>query len=215
MMLVKMCISIALGSLGTHRRASGVNVPDQHVYKASGWSLLFSACLVLVLMVVFQSDVVSAIASNTWTSFWAKSTSSVHVFFLAGSRFIDKKKDLMICIYALYIYIPYLCLQIGIRDEWMVVDWVDWTVTAAFQVVGGSASGAMVLMDEATMGNVPLGRLGYSLVDAAPSEFKMWYLLYLLEEFQVPVWIFRLQSLLKKNRHQEHWRSMFHHESSE
>lgn len=65
MMLVKMCISIALGSLGTHRRASGVNVPDQHVYKASGWSLLFSACLVLVLMVVFQSDVVSAIGSNT------------------------------------------------------------------------------------------------------------------------------------------------------
>eukprot|EP00434_Breviolum_minutum_P011948 symbB.v1.2.010533.t1/scaffold641.1/size177546/7 len=38
MMLVKMCISIALGSLGTHRRASGVNVPDQHVYKVVGGS---------------------------------------------------------------------------------------------------------------------------------------------------------------------------------
>ena len=36
-MLVKMSLAVALGSLGTARRASGVNVPDQHVYKADQW----------------------------------------------------------------------------------------------------------------------------------------------------------------------------------
>jgi hypothetical protein len=33
-MLVKLSLAVALGSLGNARRASGVNVPDQHVYKA-------------------------------------------------------------------------------------------------------------------------------------------------------------------------------------
>ena len=33
-MFVKMSLAVALGSLGNARRAAGVNVPDQHVYKA-------------------------------------------------------------------------------------------------------------------------------------------------------------------------------------
>ena len=35
MMFAKLCIACAQSSLGTARRAAGVNVPDQHVYKAT------------------------------------------------------------------------------------------------------------------------------------------------------------------------------------
>ena len=34
LMFVKMSLAVALGSLGNARRAAGVNVPDQHAYKA-------------------------------------------------------------------------------------------------------------------------------------------------------------------------------------
>lgn len=36
MMFAKLCIAFAQSSLATARRSSGVNVPDQHVYKAAG-----------------------------------------------------------------------------------------------------------------------------------------------------------------------------------
>lgn len=44
-MLVKLSLAVALGSLGNARRASGVNVPDQHVYKVVGGSAAGSLVL--------------------------------------------------------------------------------------------------------------------------------------------------------------------------
>eukprot|EP00438_Fugacium_kawagutii_P030634 Skav218958 [mRNA] locus=scaffold6129:25367:41786:+ [translate_table: standard] len=45
MMLVRISLAIALGSLGNARRASGINVPDQHVYKVVGGSAAGSMVL--------------------------------------------------------------------------------------------------------------------------------------------------------------------------
>ena len=104
MMLVKMCISIALGSLGTHRRASGVNVPDQHVYKASGCR---RCCSVLVWCWCADggvSDVVNAIGGNTFSHLCGQIYKQCSCF-LVESMLIDDKKDLYL------IAIPYFLLQ--------------------------------------------------------------------------------------------------------
>lgn len=113
----------------------------------------------------------------------------------------------------IYIYIYSIFVPTNKHQRWMDGCWLSWLDSwAAFQVVGGSASGAMVLMDEATGKRTPK-RLGIGWC----SPFGVQDVIFALFTWRISGsgLISDSNRFWKKDRHHEHWRSMFHHESSE